>query len=194
MIAWARRSCTSVPGQPRLATATIVVGLIVACVPSADSNPVRIGAPAPPYSATTLAGDSVSLEARRGRVVLLNIWATWCAPCRDEIPVLQALHEEYSTAGLEIVGVSDDARGEEGRIGAFASRIGMTYPIWHDPDERVSSLYRAIGVPSTYLIDREGVLRWQRVGPLADGDAAFLRVLREALATRPDAPAASSAR
>ena len=174
------------------AAAALVVGAALACAPSDDGNPVRIGAPAPAYAATTLAGDSVSLEALRGKVVLLNIWATWCAPCRDEIPVLQSLHREHADAGLEILGVSVDARGEEGRIGDFATGIGMTYPIWHDPDERVSTVYRAIGVPSTYLIDRDGVLRWRRIGPIAEGDTAFLRVLSEALATGPAAPAASS--
>ena len=194
MIARARPSCLSRIGNMRSSASTIAVGLALACAPSADSNPVRIGAPAPAYAATTLAGDSVSLEMLRGKVILLNIWATWCAPCRDEIPVLQALHEEHARAGLEILGVSVDARGEEDRIGTFASRIGMTYPVWHDPDERVSAVYRSIGVPSTYLIDRAGVLRWQRIGPIAEGDTAFLRVLRAALATTPVAPAASSAR
>ncbi len=125
---------------------------------------------------------------------MLNIWATWCAPCRDEIPVLQALHEQYGRDGLEIVGVSVDARGEEGRIADFARGMHMTYPVWHDPDDRVSSLYRAIGVPATYLIDRDGILRWRRIGPIAAGDTALVRVLADALSRRPASPAASSGR
>ena len=174
--------------------ALIAVALAIACAPAAERDTVRIGAPAPPYRAATLAGDSVSLEELRGKVVLLNIWATWCAPCRDEIPVLQALHEQYGSTGLEILGVSVDARGEERRIREFASGIGMTYPIWLDPDERVSTVYRAIGVPSTYLIDRDGVLRWRRIGPIAEGDTAFIRVLSETLTADPGEPAASSGR
>lgn len=182
------------PGTRPRAILALSASIAIACAPAADRNTVRIGAPAPPYAATTLAGDSVSLATLRGRVVLLNIWATWCTPCRDEIPVLQALHQQHADDGLEILGVSIDARGEERRISSFAAGIGMTYPIWHDPDEHVSTLYRAIGVPSTYLIDREGVLRWQRIGPIAEGDTAFLRVLSEALATSPGEPAVSSAR
>lgn len=188
------RAANARPRISRSVTAALAMTLALSCAPSDEGNPVRIGAPAPAYAAMTLAGDSVSLDSLRGRVVLLNIWATWCAPCRDEIPVLEALHRDHVDDGLEILGVSVDARGEERRIGDFAAGIGMTYPIWHDPDERVSTIYRAIGVPSTYLIDRDGILRWQRIGPIAERDTAFLRVLAEALATDPAAPAASSGR
>ena len=176
------------------AIAGVGVAGIIGCTPSAERGSVSIGAPAPAYRAVRLGGDSASLGALRGKVVMLNIWATWCAPCRDEIPVLETLHQQYGGDGLEIVGVSVDARGEEKRIGEFASRIGMTYPIWHDPDERVSSLYQAIGVPATYLIDREGILRWRRLGPIAGDDTTFMRGLSETLRSRPGEPEVPSVR
>jgi thiol-disulfide isomerase/thioredoxin len=166
----------------------------LACTPGADRGSVAVGSPAPSYAAVRLGGDSVSLESLRGKVVMLNIWATWCAPCRDEIPVLQALHEQYGRDGLEIVGVSVDARGEDARIRDFARGMRMTYPIWHDPDDRVSSLYRAIGVPATYLIDREGILRWRRIGPIEAADTSLIRSITDALSSRPAAPEASSER
>ncbi|HEX6048351.1 MAG TPA: TlpA disulfide reductase family protein, partial [Gemmatimonadaceae bacterium] len=132
---------------------------------SGESRPVvAVGHPAPRYAATTLGGDSVATSSLAGKVVLLNIWATWCAPCRQEIPYLQSLYERHQADGLEIVGVSVDARGEDDAIAAFAKEFGMSYPIWRDPDERIQSLYLAVGVPASYLIDRSGILRWRRVG------------------------------
>ena len=142
---------------------------------------VEIGQPAPRYAATTLAGDSVSTGALAGKVVLLNIWATWCAPCRAEIPYLQSLYEKHRADGLEIVGVSVDARGQDAAIRDFAQEFRMTYPIWRDPDERVQSLYMALGVPSSYLIDRTGVLRWRRLGTIRESDTTFTRALAAAL-------------
>jgi thiol-disulfide isomerase/thioredoxin len=130
----------------------------------------------------TLAGDSVSLAARRGGVVLLNIWATWCHPCRDEIPVLERLHERLAPRGLDVVGVSVDTRGAEGDIREFVRRFGMTYEIWHDPDERVSSTFLAVGVPATYLIGKDGTLRWKHIGPIRENDPGLTNALEEALA------------
>ena len=145
---------------------------------------VEIGEPAPRYAATTLAGDSVSTGALAGKVVLLNIWATWCAPCRAEIPYLQSLYEAHSAEGLEIVGVSVDARGQDAAIRDFAQEFRMTYPIWRDPDERVQTTYMALGVPSSYLIDRTGVLRWRRLGTIRESDTTLTSALTAALASK----------
>ena len=152
---------------------------------SREATPrVENGQPAPRYTATTLAGDSASTSALAGKVVLLNIWATWCAPCRDEIPYLQSLYEKHRAEGFEIVGVSVDARGQESAIREFADEFHMTYPIWRDPDERVQSLYMALGVPSSYLIDRTGILRWRRLGTIHEGDTTLTRALSAALASK----------
>ena len=157
---------------------------LVACAgkESVPARPPEVGQPAPHYSAVTLTGDSVSLEQLRGRAVLLNVWATWCHPCREEIPVLQALHVRYASRGLELVGVSVDGRGEEDTIREFATDYTMTYRLWLDPDERVQSTFLAIGVPATFLIDRAGVLRWRHVGPVRANDTTLVRELERALA------------
>ncbi len=96
--------------------------------------------------------------------------------------MLQALHERHAADGLEIVGVSVDASGEEQKVRDFAAEYAMTYPLWHDPDERVSTLFLAIGVPASYLIDREGILRWKHIGPVRADDPALGGALRAALA------------
>jgi len=156
--------------------------LFAAC--SRSENPparVEIGQEAPPYAARALNGDSVSLALLRGKPVLLNVWATWCLPCKEEIPYLESLHGKHAAQGLQIIGVSVDARGDEAKINEFARDFSMSYPIWRDPDERVNSRFLAIGVPSTYLIDRNGILRWKHLGTLRATTPGFAAALEQVL-------------
>jgi cytochrome c-type biogenesis protein len=164
--------------------ATLTLTLAVAGCTRDQAQPIEIGKPAPRYAATTLSGDSASIAGFAGKVVLLNIWATWCHPCRDEIPYLEKLYEQHRADGFEIIGVSVDARGQDAEIREFVQEFRMTYPIWHDPDERVQSTFLAIGVPASYLIDRRGVLRWRRIGVIREGDTTLTRALTDALAAR----------
>lgn len=160
--------------------------LVSACSGDAKvPRAITLGQPAPVYTALSLRGDRVATSALKGRVVLLNVWATWCAPCRDEIPFLQQLHQTKAKDGLELVGVSIDSQGEDEKVSEFARDIGMTYTIWRDPDQRILSEYMAIGVPASYLIDRQGVLRWKHVGIVRATDAVFLASLDSALAATP---------
>jgi cytochrome c biogenesis protein CcmG/thiol:disulfide interchange protein DsbE len=169
--------------RTRYVSRVIVCSLAVAACAGDTSSATRvdIGAPVPAYAAVSLAGDSVSLAALRGKVVLLNVWATWCHPCRDEIPELQAIHERYAARGLELVGISVDTESADDAIRAFMRDFRMTYPVWRDPAERVSAQFHIVGVPATFLIDREGVLRWRKTGPIQPGDATLARALEEAL-------------
>ena len=154
------------------------------CAPDGASGAgarVDVGLPVPQYSALSLAGDTVSLAGLRGKVVLLNVWATWCHPCRDEIPELQALHERYAARGLELIGVSVDTESADDAIRAFMRDFRMTYPVWRDPGERVSAQFHIVGVPATFLIDRQGVLRWRKTGPIQPGDPGLRQALEQAL-------------
>ena len=160
---------------------TVLVAVItIGC--SHESAPrVAIGEPAPRYAAATLDGDSASTSSLQGKVVLLNVWATWCHPCRTEIPELRALHARYASRGLELVGVSVDSDGNDDGIREFIKEFAMNYPIWRDPDERVLTRFLAIGVPSTFLIDRTGVLRWRKTGPIVPGDTGLVAAIERAL-------------
>ncbi len=162
----------------------LIVGstLLAACAGGEGAPAVAtLGERAPAYSASLLEGGTASIADYRGQVVLLNVWATWCAPCREEIPYLQSLHDAHASRGLAIVGVSVDAAGSEGTIREFRTDFGMTYPIWLDPEEKVQSLFLALGVPATYLIDRDGTLRWKHLGTVRASDTTFTNALREAL-------------
>jgi peroxiredoxin len=162
----------------------LVLGLSAVLASCGDlrSAGVEVGRTAPTYGAVTLAGDSANLNDLEGRVVLLNVWATWCGPCREEIPALQELYELHNERGFDVVGVSIDGRGQDTAIRNFAESYGVTYPLWHDPDDYISTRYRLVGVPATFLIDRGGVIRWFHLGPVEVDDARLNEALERALA------------
>lgn len=164
-----------------LRLSVLVAGVVSAACSGEPAPRVEVGRPAPSYAAKTLTGGDVSIASLGGNVVLLNVWATWCEPCREEIPFLEKLHAADTARGLRIIGVSVDAAGEEQKIEAFAREIGMTYELWHDPDQRVLTRFMSIGVPASYLIDRNGVLQYKHVGALRPTNAEFLARLDAAL-------------
>ena len=141
---------------------------------------VEVGRPAPAYGALSLDGGPATLEALRGKPVLMNVWATWCVPCRNEMPALEALHQKYRAAGLTVIGVSVDAAADVGLVKEFAHDLGVTYPLWLDAEDRVSGLFFAIGVPATYLIGNDGTLLWRKLGGLEANDPTLAAALKVA--------------
>ncbi len=151
----------------RLLLAALLAPVLIGCGGDGEAGPrqfrsIAAGDPAPAFAAATLDGDTLSLAALQGEAVLLNIWATWCGPCREEMPGLQRLHEELGEQGLRVVGVSIDSRAASRDVRDFLSSYGISFTILHDPEERVTRAFRTTGVPETFLIDREGkiVRRW----------------------------------
>lgn len=134
------------------------------------------------YQARTLDGRSSSLDDLEGHVVLLNIWATWCRPCREEIPVLEALHDRYTDRGLRVIGVSVDPASSERAVRELVKELGISYAVWRDPEDRASRRFELRGLPASFLFDRRGALRLERRGVLQPGDAELERVLAAALA------------
>src|ERR1051325_8340885 len=124
------RKLTVMRWRPRRAIVALATVALVAC--RHEQRAPGIGDRAPSLSLTPLGGDSVSLARLRGRPVLVNIWATWCGPCRDEIPYLEQVYTAYHARGLELAGVSIDFAGQEPAVKDFAKELGMTYPIWLD--------------------------------------------------------------
>jgi cytochrome c-type biogenesis protein len=165
----------------RAAIALVTLVAVAGCLPAENAGPPRVGAPAREYAATTLDGETVTLESLRGQVVLLNLWATWCTPCRLETPYLEEIFEEHRDRGFEVVGISMDTGDAADDVAMFVEEFAVTYTILHDPQMRGMELYQVLGLPATFLIDREGVLRWMRYGPIPEGDADFLRALEDVL-------------
>jgi peroxiredoxin len=137
-------------------------------------------AAAPDFHARTLAGDSVSLDSLRGKVVLLNFWATWCPPCRVEMPGFQSAWESRRGKGFVVLGVSTDLRGEQ-FVRDFLAERGYTYPVVLGTQELVRSYGGARVLPTSFLIDRQGRIRHEIKGIYARPllEAAVDRLLAE---------------
>ena len=139
----------------------------------------------PWFAAPTLEGDTVTVADLRGSPVLLNLWATWCPPCRAETPYLQSVHARYD-GRLRTVGVTVDNRGAADQVRDFVGEAGVTYEILHDPTMRAMDLFGVPGLPGTFLLDRDGVVTFVRIGPVMEGDPAFEAALADLLGPPPD--------
>jgi cytochrome c biogenesis protein CcmG/thiol:disulfide interchange protein DsbE len=130
----------------------------------APESAVEINRPAPNFRAIDLATrDSTSLERYRGSVTLVNVWATWCLPCRDEMPSMQTLYDSLGSRGFRIAAISID-EGSPEDVAAFAQKFGLTFDILHDRSGEVERLYQTTGVPESFLLDRRGILVKRVIG------------------------------
>ena len=171
-----------------------VVGLIVLAWVNQDRvPPVTTGTLAPDFEANDLEGGLDRLSDHRGEVVLVNIWATWCLPCRDEMPSMERLYQELGEDGFEIMAVSIDADlglfdltgNPGGDIKAFADSLGLTFPILHDPSGGIQRLYRTTGVPESFLIGKDGII-YKKVAGETQWDAPQNLELIERLLAAPE--------
>lgn len=126
-----------------------------------EMKPLAVGSRAPSFEAGELANTEkrVTLADYKGDVVMINIWATWCAPCRAEMPSMQKLHENYGDKGLSIVAVSIDDEYSQENIQSFASEYNLTFDILHDPQGNIQRTYQTTGVPETIIVGRDGIIR-----------------------------------
>lgn len=162
-----------------LAATIAAVAFAALLVSEPAPDPIRAGQPAPVFELPLLDGGTVSLASLRGRVVLLNFWATWCKPCEDEMPAMQRLHAALAGTGFELVAVSVDASRDD--VAKFRDRLTLTFPIALDPGKRVSEAYQSYRFPESYLIDREGRILSRYIGP-RDWDAdLYVERIRRAI-------------
>lgn len=140
----------------------------------------EVGSVLPAYTATLLDGSKFDLHERRRNVVLLNLWATWCAPCRYEIPELQAMHEEYGSRGFEVIGVSVDEGAPEA-VREFVDEYRMTYPVVLDPEGQLANLLETSVLPTTVLLDREGKIVWKKFGAIEANDPELVKAIEATL-------------
>lgn len=124
--------------------------------------PVTVDYPAPSLSLTDLEGVTRSLSDYQGQVVLVNMWATWCPPCREEMPTLESFYQSYREQGFVIIGLNDGDAAVDVRD--FVESYGLTFPIWLDPTYISESVFNTMNLPSSFVIDRQGQVRLQWVG------------------------------
>jgi peroxiredoxin len=136
----------------------------------------------PEFRGRTPDGQSVSLSGLRGRVVVLTFWATWCPPCKEEMPVFERFHRELGSRGLTVLGIN--VREGAPAIRAYGKELGLTFPLVLDPDGKIQAQYGVIGLPTTFLVGRDGRPVARAIGPREWGSAEA-RALLETLLAEP---------
>jgi peroxiredoxin len=145
--------------------------------------PVGEGHPAPGFRLPSLDGGEVALGDLRGRVVLVNFWATWCKPCEDEMPAMQRLYTALGAGeGFELLAVSVDESDDEVR--AFRDRLALGFPILRDPGKRAANAYHTFRFPESWLIDAEGTVVARYVGPREWDDPVYVERIRRLIEGR----------
>jgi peroxiredoxin len=145
---------------------------------SFELKSLDIGRPAPNFEFPGLDGKIVRLSDYRGKVVLVNIWASWCPPCIDEMPSMEKLYNELQGENFEILAVSIDALGIKA-VAPFMKAYKLTFPALIDSDGTIKNLYKATGVPESFIIDREGILIKKIIGPLDWASPEVVHYFRE---------------
>jgi peroxiredoxin len=126
-----------------------------------------LGNPAPDFAVKPLSGNkagTVSLKSLRGKVVLVDFWGTFCEPCKKSFPKLQDLNTKYGASGLQIVGISEDEADDKDKIPGFASTYGAKFTLGWDEDKSIARAYKPETMPSSFIIDKRGVIRFAHVG------------------------------
>ncbi len=124
----------------------------------------QAGFKAPDFELTTIEGKTIKLSALRGQPVLLNIWASWCAPCRAEMPAIEQAYQRYKDQGLMVLAVNSTVQDKLKDINTFLEEIHLTFPILLDEDGKVTSAYQITGLPTTFFIDRNGIVQEVVIG------------------------------
>jgi peroxiredoxin len=162
----------------RLRTAALVAACLAAAANVAVAAALTTGI-APDFTLHSVSGPNLRLKEQRGQVVMLNFWARWCGPCRQEMPLLDRLYEKYHASGFQLLGVNvdDDIRNATG----VSSRLGLHFPVLLDTEKKVSRLYDLSTMPSTVLIDRDGRVRYIHRGYKDGYEQAYEEQVRELL-------------
>jgi peroxiredoxin len=163
----------------RVFSLRIVASVAFVVVAGSASSAIAPTTPAPDFSLHAMSGPNMRLKDQRGRVVMVNFWATWCAPCQQEMPQLNRLYQKYRSSGFVLLGVNVD--DDSSKAADLATKLGITFPVLLDADKTVSKLYDVSTMPSTMLIDRDGKVRYVHRGYLAGYEDAYEKQIRELL-------------
>lgn len=134
----------------------------------------KVGSRAPEFQSLTLGGKPTKLGDLRGRPVIINFWATWCTPCKKEMPDIQKIFESSSSNNLIVLAINFDE--PEPTVERFVQELSLTFPVVLDPDKKISALYGVYGLPTTFFVDSGGVIRYTKIGPFLSKDEIVSRL------------------
>jgi peroxiredoxin len=163
----------------RLILAALVAGAVLVALPFAARSAVAPRATAPDFTLRQIEGPNLRLAEQRGSVVLVNFWATWCGPCRVEMPHLNRLYDKYRGAGFVLLGVNID--DDPAAAKALAGKLGLKFPVLLDTDKKVVGAYDLNAMPATVLIDRDGRVRHLHRGYREGVEATYEQQVRDLL-------------
>jgi thiol-disulfide isomerase/thioredoxin len=146
-------------------------------LPAHAAGNEAVGSQAPDFTLKSNQGSNVRLAEQRGHVVMLNFWASWCAPCRKEMPLLDELHQRYQSAGFILYGVNvepDPTAGDK-----LVKDLGVSFPVLYDTDSATSRAYRIDAMPTTVVIDRDGVVRYVNRGYRSGDEEKYRKQVKE---------------
>jgi peroxiredoxin len=154
----------------------LLAGLALSAAPSLPAASVAAGAPAAAFQLPAAVGDPVSLADLKGQVVLINFWASWCGPCRQEMPILEQMYRKYKPAGFTLLGINVEPKS--GDAMSFLKATPVSFPILFDTQSKVSTLYEVSGMPSTVIVDRKGNVRYVHHGYKPGDESEYLDQIR----------------
>jgi peroxiredoxin len=134
---------------------------------------------APDFTLKSLQGSNLRLDEYKGQVVLINFWATWCGPCRQELPLLDRIHQRYQDAGFAVLGINVEGAKKADEAQAMVSKAGVTFPVLIDEGQQVSELYALEAMPTSVVVDRDGVVRYVHLGYKPGDEAKYLEVVKQ---------------
>jgi peroxiredoxin len=160
-------------------SARAFVGAVLAACAILPASAIAPATTAPDFTLRSVSGPNLRMQEQRGRVVLVNFWATWCAPCRKEMPHLNRLYEKYRASGFVLLGVNVD--DDTSKAAAVAEQLGLKFPVLLDSEKKASKLYDLNAMPSTVLVDRDGRVRYVHRGYLDGYEDTYDKQIREML-------------
>ena len=160
----------------KLLLSRVLPGLLLACVlGSAGAAPAS--GPAPDFTLKSLSGNNMKLSEMAGEVVLINFWASWCGPCREEMPLLNALHNKYQPLGFTVLGINVEEQVDSAR--GFLRDFPVDFPVLLDHNNQVSQLYEVVAMPTTIVVDRDGQLRYLHRGYKSGDEEKYRQMVKK---------------
>ena len=153
-----------------------IAGLIAALIVALPAVAAAPSGPAPQFTLPSKAGGDVSLAQYKGQVVMLNFWASWCGPCRQEMPLLEDIYKKYNKLGFTLIGVNVEP--DSNAANNWLKQTPVTFPVLYDRESKVSQAFAVSGMPTTVIIDRKGNVRYRHVSYKPGDEGEYLNTIR----------------
>ena len=161
---------------------SIIFSMMLMGIVFNPANAANIDKPAPDFTLKSLSGKNLKLSELRGNVVMINFWASWCGPCRQEMPLLNALHNKYEPLGFTVLGVNVEENSSDAR--GFLGNTPVDFPVLLDNTNKVSKMYNVVAMPTTVVVDRDGNMRYLHKGYKPGEEEIYLEMVRSLIRER----------